>query len=396
MYGLPQAGILAHKSLLPHLATHGYLPCPHTHGLFIHTDRPIAFSLIVDDFGVKYDGKEHAIHLHDALSEKYTITADWSGTLFLGMALKWDYENQTVDISMPGYIAKALQRFHHPQPTKPEHSPHRYIEPQYGAPVQYTDPEDTTAPLNKADIKQLQEIIGTLLYYARAVDSTMLVALSSLAAAQTKGTQKTAEACTKLLNYAATHPNATVRYKASKMVLHIHSDASYLSEPQARSRVGGYFYLGDGSQNPPINGALQVTSQIMNNVLASAAEAEVGGLFINGQAACPLRTTLTELGHHQPPTIIVTDNECAQGIANDTVKQKRSKAIDMRFYWIRDRVAQNQFQILWKKGADNLADYFTKHHPPSHHRQMRQMYLQQETANTATSEIVTFEQQTKF
>jgi hypothetical protein len=91
-------------------------------------------------------------------------------------------------------------------------------------------------------------------------------------------------------------------YKASKMVLHIHSNASYLSEPQARSRVGGYFFMGDGTQNPPINGALQVISQIMNNVLASAAEAEVGGLFINGQATCPIQTTLTELGHTQPPT----------------------------------------------------------------------------------------------
>jgi hypothetical protein len=133
----------------------------------------------------------------------------------------------------------------------------------------------------------------------------------------------------------------------------------------------------------------------MNNVLASAAEAEVGGLFINGPAACPIRTTLTELGHTQPPTIIVTNNECAKGIANGTVKQKRSKAIDMRFYWIRDRVAQQQFQILWKKGANNLADYFTKHHPPTHHKQMRPLYLQ-ETANTATREKVTFEHQTKF
>jgi hypothetical protein len=153
--------------------------------------------------------------------------------------------------------------------------------------------------------------------------------------------------------------------------------------------------MGDGTQNLPINGAPQVISQIMNNVLASAAEAEVGGLFINSQAACPLRTTLTKLGHTQPPTIIVTDNECAKGIANGTVKQKRSKAIDMRFYWIRDRVAQQQFQILWKKGADNLADYFTKHHPPTHHKQMRPLYLQ-ETANTVTRETVTFKHQTKF
>jgi hypothetical protein len=94
---------------------------------------------------------------------------------------------------------------------------------------------------------------------------------------------------------------------------------------------------------------------------------------------------------------MVTDNECARGIANDTVKQKRSKAIDMRFYWIRDRVAQNQFKICWQKGSDNLADYYTKHHPPAHHQRMRSRYLQQEeSANAAISETVTFAKQTKF
>jgi hypothetical protein len=94
---------------------------------------------------------------------------------------------------------------------------------------------------------------------------------------------------------------------------------------------------------------------------------------------------------------MVTDNECARGIANETVKQKRSKAIDMRFYWIRDRVAQKQFKICWQKGSDNLADYYTKHHPPAHHQRMRSRYLQQdESANAATSEMVTFAKQTKF
>jgi hypothetical protein len=126
--------------------------------------------------------------------------------------------------------------------------------------------------------------------------------------------------------------------------------------------------------------------------MASAAEAEVGGLFINGQTACPLRTTLEELGHPQPATIIVTDNACAKGIADDTVKQKRSKAIDMRFYWIRDRVDQKQFTILWKRGTENLADYFTKHHPASHHQRVRSRYLQQEhQANYTTTNIDTSE-----
>ena len=74
--------------------------------------------------------------------------------------------------------------------------------------------------------------------------------------------------------------------------------------------------------------------------MASAAEAEVGALFVNGQDAIPLRNTLIELGHPQPPTPIQTDNSTAAGFANDTIKQKRSKAMDMRFYWIKDRVEQ--------------------------------------------------------
>ena len=71
----------------------------------------------------------------------------------------------------------------------------------------------------------------------------------------------------------------------------------------------------------------------------------------------------------------------AAGIANDTVKQRRSKAIDMRFCWIRDRVRQGQFKIHWKRGKDNRADHFTKHHPASHHREMRPIHFHEQQAN---------------
>jgi hypothetical protein len=110
-------------------------------------------------------------------------------------------------------------------------------------------------------------------------------------------------------------------------------------------------------------------------VLSSAAEAEMGALFYNAKEAAWLRTTLEDMGHPQPATPIQTDNACAAGIANGTVKQRRSKAIDMRFYWIRDRVAQGQFVVHWRRGTDNLADYFTKHHSPAHHRLMRSRYI---------------------
>jgi hypothetical protein len=113
----------------------------------------------------------------------------------------------------------------------------------------------------------------------------------------------------------------------------------------------------------------------MKHVLASVAEAEIAALFYNAQEACELRTTLKELGHPQQATPCQTDNNCAAGILNQTVKQRQSRAIDMRFYWLQDRVKQKQFQIHWKPGTTNMGDYFTKHHPPKHHEAVRKHYL---------------------
>jgi hypothetical protein len=116
------------------------------------------------------------------------------------------------------------------------------------------------------------------------------------------------------------------------MILTIHSDASYLSESEARYRVGGILYLSSPYQPAtPVatNRAIHTTSVIVKHVMASAAEAKLSGLFYNAQETCSFRTTLEELGHPQPPMAIQTDNECANGIANDTVQQRCSKAMDM-------------------------------------------------------------------
>jgi hypothetical protein len=129
------------------------------------------------------------------------------------------------------------------------------------------------------------------------------------------------------------------------------------------------------TENPPPNGPIHTVCHKLRNVMASAAEAEVGGLFVNGQDAVPLRTTLKELNHLQPPTPIKTDNSTASEIANNTLKERKSRAMDMRFYWICDRVKQNQFIIYWRPGTENLGDYFTKHHPASHHRLIRDSFL---------------------
>ena len=206
----------------------------------------------------------------------------------------------------------------------------------------------------------------------------MLKALNSLALTQANATKDTAKGVVQLLNYAATNPDAEVRFIASDMVLHVDSDASYLSEPKARSTVGGYHYLSDHPDKKPeptLNGPVLVVCNTLKNIMASASESETAGLYHNCQEACPIRTALEEMGWKQPPTPVRTDNAVAEGIANDTVKQRRSRAIDMRFYWVRDRVKQGQFRIHWKPGNTNLADYFTKHHSPRHHQAMRPIYL---------------------
>jgi hypothetical protein len=210
------------------------------------------------------------------------------------------------------------------------------------------------------------------MFYSRATDSTQLLPLGDVASTQSKPTQWTMDTLLHLLQYAATHPIVPIKFKRSDMVLRVHSDASYLSAPKARRRAGGFLFLASNSPTDKgINGAIHVEAKIMRNVMASAAEAEIGSLFINAQTSLPLRVALTELGHPQPPTPIQTDNSMASSFAASTVKQKRSKTIDMSYYCLQDRQAQKQIRVFWATKHTNLADYFTKRHSETHHIQIR-------------------------
>lgn len=327
------------------------------------------------------------MHLVNALKSEYKCTLDLTGSLYCGVTLDWDYEHCHVDASMPGYVDGALHKFQHPKPHRPEHSPHDWTEPTYGAKQPQLSPVLDTSPLLDSEQKtRIQQIVGTFLFYARAVNATMLVALGSISSQQSAPTETTRTAVNCFLGYAATHPNAVLRYSASDMVLHIHSDASYLSEAKARSRSAGHHFLSSmptdptrqlqaSDPSPPDNGAVFTHCNIMKNVVGSAAESNLGALYENGKEACFIITALTEMGHPQPPVHMMTDNSTATGISNKTVKQCRSKAINMRYYWLQDRVEQGMFKIFWHKGADNQADYFTKHHSVRHHRDMRPRYL---------------------
>lgn len=170
------------------------------------------------------------------------------------------------------------------------------------------------------------------------------------------------------------------------MILHIQSDASYLSRPGARSVAGGIFYVGNRDQPTVINGAIHAISSIIPAVVVSAVEAEYAALFMNGQEGASLRNTLTALGYPQPATTILCDNKCAQGIATDTIKPKRTKSIDMKFCWIRDRIRQGQFLVMWRKGTDNLADFFTKPLPVHLHQRLMPLLVHVPHATGTTAQ----------
>jgi hypothetical protein len=108
------------------------------------------------------------------------------------------------------------------------------------------------------------------------------------------------------------------------------------------------------------NGAILIVSKVLKHVMSSAAEAEIGAVFINAKEGAVLRTTLEELGHKQPPTPMETDNTTATGYSNCTIKQKRTKAMDIRFYWIKDRVKQGQFKKLLGPRFSKVGGLFHK------------------------------------
>jgi hypothetical protein len=109
--------------------------------------------------------------------------------------------------------------------------------------------------------------------------------------------------------------------------------------------------------------------------MSSTVEAELGVLFINTKTDISMRQTLVDLGHPQPRTPIQTDNATAHALLTNKILPKALKAMDMRFHWLRCRNEQGQFCYYWRLGTQNLADYFTKHHPTSHHKSVRPTIL---------------------
>jgi hypothetical protein len=355
-------------------------------GLWKHASQPIWFNLCMDNFDIKYIGDEHLKHLFAALwTETYKFFEDWKGDLYCGISLAWNYNKRYVDIAMPTYVAKQLLGYEHPHPTKPQHCPYNPNPINYGQDNQATDPFDTSPKLNEANKKRIQQLVGSFLYYARAVNPTILMGLSAIASQQALPNEDMRNCINQFLDYMATYPNAKIRYCASDVVLNVYSDASYLSAPHAQSRAGGYFFLSSTPCNGSpiqINGAVHITCTILKLVVTSVAEVELGALFLNAQEAKVIRLVLEELSHPQPPTPIHIDNTTTVEILDNIIKQQRSCAMEMRYFWLLDGEAQQLFQFYYHPGQENLGNYPSKHHTADVHQNVCPYYVHMHNSPT--------------
>ncbi len=316
---------------------------------------------------MEYVGIEHFDHLRDVLKKFHGVQFNMAGNKFAGIDIKLDYATCRCCISMPGYIENLLINLKHPCPTKPCLSPHKCLSISYGAKAQLTPDANTSELLDEHRKRCIQEIVGLLLYYVRAVDNKLLVALSAIAPQQSCTTVATKQAVHLLLDYVATYPSDGIIYQANDMVLCAHLDAGFLNETNSCSCTGAHIFLSENKPFPRFNGAILSIAQIIKFVMASAAESELAALFEMTREMIPHRQSLISMGWPQPKSPIQTDNSTAAGVTNKTIVPRWAKMMDMCFWWLHCHTSQDQFCYYYDAGSKNWADYYTKHHPDTYH-----------------------------
>jgi hypothetical protein len=173
VWGLPQAGIVANRLQQKRLAPHGYLECKQTLGLWKLITRPILFTLVVDIFGVKYERQEDVHHLIKCVKSKYELTADWTGNLY---CVLWHVPQMRLQTAYTRHIhagvhPKAGPKIQAHIPSTSTALPYDPMPKQYGSKAQGPLPPDKYPPLSDKNIKHIQQVIRSILYYVCTVTS---------------------------------------------------------------------------------------------------------------------------------------------------------------------------------------------------------------------------------
>jgi hypothetical protein len=267
--------------------------CKREQLVFFDATNSVTFTLVVDDFEVKY--------MRDNNQEK--------PTKYLGLTNDVDKKAREVRMSAPGEIVKALKQFA-PFSTAVARYPAVYVSPHFGSATQKPATPDISPLLTVDEHPRLQCLASALLFNSSYRFDGFLPSVTAIESALVHATQLTQRAADRLLAYFRHYPDNILTLKACNMCLHLQSDSSFDTPSHGRSVAGGIAYL--GNEDPThINGPILVHSSVIQNVMASIEQAEYAAAFYTAQMASGLRKTLSNLGYLQPPTYILVDNKVA-------------------------------------------------------------------------------------
>ena len=341
----------------------------------------VLFSVNVDDMdfqGVPGAGhRERFIKVLEA--EGYVVSHtsfDEPTQHYCGYQYHHDFETHAVTMSAPGYV-DAMLREYGMENVRIEKHPYKYVLPVWTKKQKPLDPDDA-AILSPEKINELQKKIGKLMWYTN-VCYEIATKVNKIASEQARPTQRLLDEANHIIAYLAGHKNTALVFRPSNMQLGTESDASFASERESKSRIGGVFLVGGyDKEGLPVNSPISIISKIADCHPDSAAEAEYVAVHDVVKKAVSFRRLLIASGFPQvKATENRSDNECAVKMTNGLVMDRKTKHIDRRYHWVRHKVKEGLFTVKWYKGSSNLADFFTKLLPPADHQKMTDIFTKQ-------------------
>ena len=311
------------------------------------------------------------MHLVAAIEKVWKVKINWAADKFCGLNLLWDYnpENPSLEFGNDRVIDDYFKRFAQEKAFKGAETPGIYNKP-----IIHSNNTLEIEPEPKLEHKtEVQQKAGTLNHHGRTSRYDIVTAVNTIAESQSAPTTLTLSQVDQLENYLSRYPYASVKFEATDMELRAHYDSSL--KPHARHKAGVVIYLANKDDPPEkVGNIIEVVSRTPPGAVASIAEGEYNAQFIATQGVLSHRTVVEALGYPQPPIKLYGDNSTAIGIANDSVKVKRSKAFDKTFHYTRDKVRTKDIDSLKIPTEDNCSDFYTKNlSPPEHRRQAQKL-----------------------
>ena len=263
----------------------------------------------------------------------------------LGMRVERDKEK--IDISQEAFVNEILERFDMNE-SKPAPTPL----PQK---IEELTKMSEESKKEYKNIKRYQSIIGALLYLSNSTRPDITFSVNFLARKMSKPSEQDNLFAKRVLRYLNGTRKMKLRYdrKGEKVVGY--SDASYAEDKEDRKSTGGYTFVGNG-------GAISWKSRKQKSVTLSSCEAEYCALADAAKEAMWLKSLIQEVDKNakKEPMIIFEDNQSTIAFAKNPIQSERTKHIEVKYHYIREKVAEGKIEVKYMPTTDQVADIFTK------------------------------------